>query len=653
MNMSEYVRLCKGVNDRGKLVSPDSLHDHITDDKDYYVSVFKYNDKHLNIFKKSGTIKGIKDVITNKLVFDFDSKSNVELAKKDALEVCTRLLNNKIKKEDIEIYFSGNKGFNVIVTLNRNITPEIARSLAINKFGKGLDTLDLSLYDAAQILRVPGTKHQVSGLYKTPLTYDELKFQPISKIKELAKNIDNIPEDKFHWSPVDLPEPFFEIPKEEKVIKEVSSDIKDALKTKPKQWKDYKWALLQGFFGDTEGERHHVMMILASTCRALGYDKETTYYMCKSALKKQAQRTGRDEFPKEELWNNIIETSIFGDSWEGGQYSPKNDPWLKSYCEKMGFKVDQEDQRSILDIEFMGSKFQSFAQGFEDNIIKTGIAELDANVTFCTSTLAGLLGQPGAGKTSMAINYLLNTSKNGVDSVFASLDMGMPLVFAKLVQKETGYDFKRAVELFKNNPTEALRIKEKLKTDYKKVGFNFQTGQTVADIKRTIDDRQQETGNKVKLVVVDYLERINGEFSDPTANTGRIANQLLDLATEMEVLVLLLLQTQKHSTPDISDPLTSMKGVKGASIIEQNCSTILTLWREGYNPATVDDDRYISFAVVKNRFGPLWQGDFSWNGITGNIHGLSEEEAVELKEFRNRKEQERLKRLDNNDSPWG
>jgi len=68
----------------------------------------------------------------------------------------------------------------------------------------------------------------------------------------------------------------------------------------------------------------------------------------------------------------------------------------------------------------------------------------------------------------------------------------------------------------------------------------------------------------------------------------------------------------------------------------------LTLWREGYNPKTVADDKYISFAIVKNRFGSLWSGDFSWHGVTGDIRELTEEEDENLAEFRARKAQAKL-----------
>jgi len=294
-------------------------------------------------------------------------------------------------------------------------------------------------------------------------------------------------------------------------------------------------------------------------------------------------------------------------------------------------------------LDILTDQFTNYATNFEQNIIKTGIKGLDDNVIFSTSTLNGILGQPGSGKTTMALNYLRNTSMAGIPSMFFSLDMGAPLVYAKLVQKATGHSFKKALELYRTDPKERDRISQVIKTEYKNVGFNFKAGLTVADMRDAIIKHTEATGISPKLIVVDYLENIAGPYSDATANAGLIANQLKDLANETETSIALLLQTQKHSTPDVSDPLLSMKQIKGSSVIEQACSTVLTLWREGYSPNTVDDDRYISFAVVKNRFGSLWQGDFSWEPIRGDIKSLSEEQYEELQEFRKRKKEQKAK----------
>jgi hypothetical protein len=201
------------------------------------------------------------------------------------------------------------------------------------------------------------------------------------------------------------------------------------------------------------------------------------------------------------------------------------------------------------------------------------------------------------------------------------------------------------MKVFRDDKTRSKEIEEKIVAEYGNVGFNFKTGLTVADMKRIVDQRQQARGKRVRFVGIDYLERIQGPYSDATANTGFIANELTDAANTTLACWLILLQTQKHSTPQISDPLTSLKNVKGSSIIEQACSSILSLWREGYSPDTVQDDRYISFANVKNRFGPLWRGDFHWDGVTGHIRSLTTDEYILLRDFKDRKRSEFIKKM--------
>jgi KaiC/GvpD/RAD55 family RecA-like ATPase len=624
----KYVRLCKGVSDKGTLVSSDQVMDLVDDTHDWYVSTFSYTEEHKNKFETSGSIRGIEDVTTNHLYWDFDDKVDPQKAMDDAKTLVSRLSKNM--SGEPEIYMSGSKGFHVIVKVDHELTPE-QTGLTCIKLAEGLKTLDLSVYNASRILRVPGTKHQKTGLYKFPLTSKELSSWDFNKVKSKAVSLENTHE--YSWGKYNLSKEDIVTPK----VKENKTTIKDVdLSQKPSHWKPYKWAIAQGHF--ESGERHQALMVLAATCRGLGYDKDTTYYICKSALKKQAARTGQDEFPKEELYKNIIEQSIFSDNWEGGQYSPKNSPWLAKYCERMGIKVeDNDDEKECVEVLDMEKEFTGYAQNFEQNIVKTGIAGIDKNVLFLASTHNGVLGAPGGGKTAFSLEYLRNTSKAGIHSVFLSLDMGLPMIYSKLVQKATGMSFKEVMEVYRSNPKKAAELTEMIKQDYANVSFNFKSGLSVSDIRTIIKNEQERTGQPIKLLVTDYLECLAGPYSDATANTGFICQQLKDLANEMNVCSILLLQTQKHSTGEISDPLMSMRQIKGSSVIEQSCSTVLTLWREGYNPKTVDDDKYISFATVKNRFGSLWTDDFGWNGVKGDISELTEEQRGELAAFKERK----------------
>lgn len=632
-----YQILREGLNSKPKFIPYPGELPKLDKDKDYYTSLFQYSKDQVAAAEAKGTISGTRDVTGDRLYFDFDSKTNLELARSDALALVNRLIDRGVDQDNILASFTGSKGFSIELKLNKRITNKQFKA-AVQRLAGDLKTFDHVVSDPNRIVRVNNTKHQVTGKYKIPLELHELDELSIDQIKDMAAKPKTVPVTK----PVDLDSKLFEV-KEEPAKKTSTPDsLKEAMLTKPKAYKDYKWALVQGFFEN--GERHNALMVIAATCRGLGYDKDTTYYICKSAIKKQSARTGGEDFAKEELYKNIIEDSVFSDTWEGGQYSPKTNPWLKNYCDRMGFDSEQKEEtdKPAITLHDMTEDFSRYAVDFEKNILKTGIEGLDQHVILSTSTLNGLLGNPGSGKTSMALNYLRNTSVNGIPSMFFSLDMGKQLVYSKLVQKETKYDFKQTVNLYKDNPKKAMEVAEKLKHDYRNVGFNFRSGSSVADIRRAIQAQQEQTGQKVRLVVVDYLECISSGLSDATAGAGLVANQLKDVANEEEVCMLLLLQTQKHSTPDVSDPLLSLKGVKGSSLIEQSCSTILTLWREGYHPKFVDDDKYISFAVVKNRFGSLWSDDFSWNGVTGNIRGLTEEERVELADFKRRKKEEKM-----------
>ena len=647
---NRYILIKQHLNSRGKLIPvTDDPYRYVEDfDKDYYTSIFQYSEEHFKEFEKTGSVAGISDVVTNTLAFDFDCKDDLEKARQDALALVSRLREKLgVKRSQVELYFSGMKGFTIVTKLDKLINPDQAAHLAINVLGQGLPTLDKSLYNASRVLRLPNTRHKESGLFKIALSYNQLEKLRIETLKEQATKMGPGPVEA---EPTTVPEEFLVIPEVKRKVE--FSDLE--FSKKPAQWKNCKWSLAQGNFKG--GERHSALMVLASTCRGLGFTKEMTYDLCKGALRRSIEKYGQGTTNKEELYKNIIEDSIFTDNWEGGQYTCKKPGFLQSYCDSLGeHKCKDRDQSEKPFVKFdeMADRFFKFAEEFEKNVIKTGIVQLDENVLLSTSTLNGLLGQPGAGKTTMALNYLKYSSKNGIPSAFFSLDMGEPIVTAKIIQQRTGMSFKEAAEFCKTQrePAKVL-VNTILREDYANVNFNYRSGLTCNDMKELIKQQEEVSGQKIRLVIIDYLECLAGPYSDPTANTGFIANQLKDLANELGVCILLLLQTQKHSTPDISDPLLTLKGVKGSSIIEQSCTTILTLWREGYNPKYTEQDRYISFAVVKNRFGGLWTGDFSWDPVRGEITSLTEEQEQEFKEFKDRKKKDKLQAAEEGDKQW-
>ena len=653
MEHMTYRRLTQGVDDFGILIkSNEPYKKYIKNwEKDHYISINSYSEIQFKEFQKTKSVAGVKDVSSNLLAFDFDCKEDLNKAREDAIELLARL-SEKLDielEEEFNIFFSGMKGFTITLNIDKFLPPFKIAHLALNVLGKNLKTLDPSLYNATRILRIPGTKHPESGLYKIPLSYDELKNSDIEDIKEMALE----PREEATPSQiVKIPDKLVDI-KEVVVEKKQYTEGLVNYSAKPKNWTNCKWNILQGEL--KPGQRHMLLTALTATCKGLGFTKDITFDMCNGALIRSIDKYGQGSTDEKDLRENIIET-VFGDTWAGGQFTCKVPGPLQTYCDTLGehkCNLELTGEKPFVKFDEMFDDLVKFSKDFEKNILKTGIKTLDDNCILSVSTLNGLLGQPGAGKTTMAMDYLKYTSKNNIPSAFFSLDMGKPIVTAKIIQQRIGMNFLKALEYVKEQ-TEAASILAKtiIKEDYENVNFNFKSGLSVENMRSMIQQQEEISGKKIKLVVIDYLECLVGPYSDSNANVGLLSKQLKDMANELEVCILLLLQTQKHATADISDPLLTMRNVKGASAIEQDCTTILTLWRDGYSPKYKDDDRYISFAVVKTRFGGQWMGDFSWNPINGKIKELTEEQARELEIFRKKKIQDKNDQLKAGNSGW-
>ncbi len=627
--MSKYVRLTKGLVSKGQLVKEEEVYDLIGDqtNTDWYQSVFYYNDKHLEQFKKTGTVKGIKDVTTNKLVFDLDSKKSVNDSRLSALQVVDRLKAQAgVGSSDLEITFSGNKGFGIIATIDKFVTPLQAADIATRVAGD-LDGFDLSLYDANQLLRVPFTKHQKSGKYKIPLTYPELKDLSIDAIFDKAKDLSNV-SGEISVSEVKLPDSFYNPRNVETKINNIPKGAREVLERKPKQWRDSKWLIHEGFFDS--GERHHALMVLAATLKGMGYDSVATGHMCKAAIEKQATRSKSDKFPKEELWENVI-TSVFDESWEGGQYSVDNDPWLKNYAIKMGvFENDSKEDspKQIRDIE---GEFTDFVMNIDENTIKTGIEWLDKEMPLITGGNLGIIGAASSGKTALALEILKNTSQAGVVSVFASLDMHRKRLYQKLLHKVSGGMSRDEIyELYRSG--RGHEISDSIARDYGNVWFFDRSAPTVSDIREYVLNVEKKTGKKVKLLMVDYFERVNSNKSEDTAASKEVAGQLQDIVNDLDICLITLVQPNKFSLNGGPDsPILSYTAIKGSSFMYQAFRSIVSIWRPFFNPETADRDNYMEMAILKNDLGEVGKNTFGWTGKTGDIYNLTQTEKETFK----------------------
>lgn len=627
-----YINFREGLKSSPNLIPLSEFSDKLikNPNKDWYKSLFFYNEEHKKILEEKGTLSGIKDPVGNTLYFDFDCGENLDKARQDALTAAVRLVERGLPEDSISTYFTGNKGFSIEVETNQMFTPEQFKSIVFTIAGD-LETFDRVVNDPQRIVRIPNTKHQSSGLYKIPLTPDELSTMAISDIKSKATKrrmvvstptVANIPEE---WLLIKEEKPI------EQVSKELSFDISTIdLKNRPKGFDEARWLLSNGFF--RHGNRNPAMLCLAATYKNLHFDETMTRHMLDAVAETQASRTGEDRFPDEEI--DAIVNQVFGPNWKGGMFTTR-DPnnWLAKYAKDIGLKnIDKEEDTGPKTLQSVAPDFVRHVQNIEKNTIKTGIPSLDRAMPITVGSNIGVVAAAGAGKTAFANNVLNYNSKQGICSVYASLDMHRLRQFEKIAYKVTGYS---RDELYNRiRAGEYKDIVNRIEAEFGNVWFYDKSSAMVEDIARYVREVEHHTGQKVKMVMIDYFERVNCDVSDDTAASKKVANQIQDMIVDLDIAAITLCQPNKMSLgagPDTE--IVSYTAIKGSSFLYQSFRGIIGISRPFYTPRTKEFDRYMIMNILKNDLGELDRLEFGWTGKTGDIYELEDAGRQELHEL--------------------
>lgn len=634
--MSNYKFILNGVREprttANLFQSSTDVQKFIADKRDsaWYESIFDYNEEHKKYIEAKGTNTGIRDATTAKLVWDFDSKDNIEKAQEDAQILCTRLSDAGIEDEFIDVAFSGSKGFAIVVRCKQRFTVDEFRSINTN-LAEGLSTNDSHILDPNRIFRITGSRHLESNLYKTPISLQQLFNCSIAEIKALAVHApSNVPQ----RLSVDLPTSVRGLAsKTVKIQPKPPMDVSElSFKTKPKGFSNCKYALLNGFFPN--GTRDNCLMAIAATSMSTGFPKTHTLALVTAARDAQEAMFGTGKEIISDRRVEEIAESVHAPEWHGGMYSCKTTPWLREICESLGVnKCKHNSDESVISSKEVFSLFSTYAENYEKNILRTGIPQLDKQVNFLVGTSNGILAPPGVGKSSLALAMLNHNSKENLHSIFFSYDMYHSMVFIRLLQKHTGLQQSKIYEVFKHEKKKAAEWNELIHNEYKNVHFCFKSGQSADEIETTIMDTEDKTGNKIKLIVVDYNELVIANSSDPTQASAEVAQRLRRIANDREVCAVTLLQPAKISS-NPADEATSYQAAKGSGAIAQSLTLMLGLNRPGFNPGYPEDDRYFTVSALKNRNGQLFRIDMGWDGLKGSFPELSYEDEQRLKEIR-------------------
>lgn len=237
--------------------------------------------------------------------------------------------------------------------------------------------------------------------------------------------------------------------------------------------------------------------------------------------------------------------------------------------------------------------------------ITCGFYDLDAMTSgFGTSDLIIIAGRPSMGKTSFALNIALNIAKDHKLPVAVfSLEMSREQLAIRLLASEAGIDSNRLrAGRVSQHEMEPLALAVGNLSEMP-LFINDSANLTVMQMRSEVRRLQAEQKNRVGLVLIDYLQLMEGGGDNRVQELSKITRSLKGLAREVNAPVIALSQLSR-GVEARNNKRPMMADLRESGSIEQDADLVVMLYRdEYYNPDT--PDRGIAEAIVtKHRNGP-------------------------------------------------
>ena len=237
--------------------------------------------------------------------------------------------------------------------------------------------------------------------------------------------------------------------------------------------------------------------------------------------------------------------------------------------------------------------------------VPTGLIDLDNRLLGLNKgELVLIASRPGMGKTSIAMNIVVNVAKaTGKPVAVFSLEMSRSQLVSRVLSGESLIDNKKILK-------GSLSAEE-----WRRFGA---AAATIGPLNILIDDNptlsvadmnaQCRRVKDLGLVVIDYLQLMSSAGGKQTSGESRqqivadMTRMLKIMAKELEVPVLCLSQLSRANEAR-QDKRPMLSDLRESGAIEQDADVVIGLYREGYYNKECEDPGAAEAIVLKNRKG--------------------------------------------------
>lgn len=571
-----------------------------------YTTIARFTEDYLTFRNREGTVEGYAGTCyIDTLWFDVDDE-NLE----NSLIGCFNLLMTLessfgVDRRDMRVYFSGKKGFHVgvpAVTFGALPSPQLPlvfKFMARRIADQAGITIDQSIYRTNSLLRLPNTVNAKSGAFKIPLPLEGFESLTLDEILQRAQTV----QPPIAGSGPCLPN--------ERLTALYTRGLEEAQKGEQKRLelpvlnnresempRFDKVCMFRMLKGVPTGHRNEVCLRLADHFRKKGLPLSVTV----AAL---LQWNRLNEAALEEVDVQDVVNRVYDSDYDFGC----NDPILDRYCHKECYLYEKKYPDggdlgvNILTVEEARQRYQTYIRDRDKAKVSWGIDFLDEKTRQIAPGQVGcIMARAGVGKTALVLNAIKRNSAAGVPSLFCSLEQLAEEIWERMAQNACETVGTEIEDAFYNIQSEELidYYSGKTAAAFQHAYICDKDRLTVGQLMDYVRAAEAKSGEKIRLLVVDYLGRMRGDGRDHYQKMSDLAIGLKQVAKECELAVLVIVQVNR-SGKDGHEEVT-MDMARDSGQIEEAMDYMVTMWRNNEHQRGVGQYG-VRAQIVKNRKG--------------------------------------------------
>ena len=568
---------------RGKLIDLPTFHENVYEHGTkgpIFRSVYLYSDPDRVAELRGKSVKYYTGAYSiDEIPVDIDrGDSSDEFTLNRVRSYVSQLQDHGVDFENFCVYFSGS-GYHIHLSselfgLDKSPDlPWMVRKTIETIFGS---SVDLSIYSRTSLIRAAFSKSEKTGLYKIPLTEEELFMLNWRAIHELAHNRHGAIPDIGAVKPILAQYVSKEVPQ----VRSLGSVVEPA-KVVPCIQRLYAQ-------GPTVGRRNQTLLRLVSHFKRSGIPSDAT----KAALLH---------------WNqNSLDSRLVIEAVENGYGKPYrygcNDPMMRERCDPrcIFFKNKDYNVEVKTATQLQDELVARLESDFTGRVVNLGatLGVKDYESVIYPGEMLTVFGRTGCNKTALAQSIALgyNALTDSIDkdlqipSLYLSLEVAGWFMHRRNLQILADVDkleaTRRARDLFKIHEKELSHV----------------VMQTIPPTMEQIEEKVKEL--RPHCVIVDYVELLEPPrgVTNPADQIRHACQKLRSLAVNQDIVVIMLSQTSRQMS---REEVLDLYSAKGSGAIENSSSHVLAINGKNNSP-----DR--TMEMLKASDGELYKTELFW-----------------------------------------